>query len=127
MFNFLRASIILIAVSSLAFGCSQRQVQTLVNTTYHIPAGDYQQITVQMTKGDRIDIEVSVASDDIALSVVAPTGESLLSLSRISSDKFSVSALDYIKNETYYIFLDNSYSTQTEKDVTLLVTLHSGK
>ena len=86
-----------------------------VTQNYSIDVGEKRVISIVLKRNDRLDLSVTVASNDIGIKVDDPSGQAAVPFTRVESGNFVV-----IANEdgTYVVTLDNSYSILTPFQLT---------
>lgn len=113
----LSLSIILILVAfSLAF---------VTAATFTVPAGNTQQVQVNLTEGDSVSGTISVSGgsgNDIDFKAIDPNGNTLKQQDRTTSSSFSFTAAT---SGTYILSFDNSFSILTSKSVSLSYSIKS--
>ena len=89
-----------------------------VTQNYSIDAGEKRVISIVLKRNDRLDLSVTVASNDIGIEVDDPSGQAAVPFNRVESGNFVVIAKE---DGTYVVTLDNSYSTFTPKSITVVL------
>lgn len=103
-------------VSTSVMACGKGPKIITETKTYSIEAGEKRVTSIVLKKGDRLDITVTVQSNDIGVQVDDPSGQAVVPFTRVESGDFVVNAEE---TGTYVLAFDNSYSFMTPKNITV--------
>ncbi len=98
--------------------CDVAIIVTETHDFNNMQAGEKNVVSIVLKKDDRLDISISVPTDDIGIKVDGPGGQVAIPFTLVEFGNFIVMAEE---DGVYVITIDNSYSAFNPRDVNLIL------